>query len=62
MAERVDLGPVAGATDKRVVTRHAASIIEPQYLAGVTVRVLCAVASAPASRHEELAVVTEGDP
>src|SRR5262245_10710636 len=64
VAERVDLGLVALAPDKRVVSWHAAVVIEAQHLASVAHGVLRAAAVARVAERAdvELAVAAECEP
>ena len=67
MAERVDLGQIAGPADERVVGGDAAVVVEADDLADVGARVLGALSrrpgpDGPADRHVHLAVGAERDP
>src|SRR5262245_42693250 len=64
VAQRVDLGPVAGASNERVVCGDAAVILEPQNFSAEIVGILSRVRSlriGAGGCHEERAVAAECD-
>src|SRR5688572_5222917 len=63
MPERIDLGLVALAAGKGIVSRHAAVVVQAQDLAGVAHWILrtAAVAGIAERAHVELAVAAEGE-